>query len=64
MNKLLKVAIINWLLQNEKTWNRINACTENFKEYIYNKEGNFLIGGKETHNFIKKADELIYGSDE
>lgn len=28
MCKELKQAIINWLLENENQWQRVNACTE------------------------------------
>lgn len=46
MSKELKTAIIKWLLKNENQWQRVNACTEAFREYIYNKSGNYLIGGE------------------
>lgn len=61
INKELKRAIINWLLDNENQWQRINACVEWFREYIYNSEGNFLIGGEEVYDFICAADKLLYG---
>ena len=61
MYKELKQAIINWLLKNENQWQRVNACTEAFREYIYRKSGNYLIGGESVAEFIKAADKLIYG---
>lgn len=61
MYKELKAAILNWLLENENQWQRVNACVETFREYIYNKDGNYLIGGKDVAEFIKAADKLIYG---
>lgn len=63
MYKELKKAILLWLLENEDQWQRVNSCTENFKEYIYNKEGNYLIGGKNVADFITAADKLIYNKD-
>lgn len=60
MYKELKAAILKWLLENENEWHRVNACTEAFREYIYNKDGNYLIGGKIVAEFIKAADKLIY----
>lgn len=60
MSKELKIAIIKWLLENENQWQRVNACTEAFREYIYNKSGNYLIGGGAVAEFIKAADKLIY----
>lgn len=61
MCKELKQAIINWLLKNENQWQRVNACTEAFREYIYDKNGNYLIGGETVAEFIRAADKLIYG---
>lgn len=42
----LKKAIIEWLFDNPNQWNRVNSCVENFRAYIYDSAGNFLIGGK------------------
>ena len=60
MHKELKRAIINWLLDNENEWQRVNACKEEFRPYIYNAEGNYLIGGKEVADFIVNADKTLY----
>ena len=61
MNYELKKAIINWLLENENQWQRINACRENFRNYIYDNSGNHVIGGEVVSEFITKADKLIHG---
>ena len=61
MNKELKKAILIWLYENEERWQRSNSCSKEFREYIYNKEGNFLIGGEDILNFIRNADKLLYG---
>lgn len=60
MHKELKRAIINWLLDNENEWQRVNACKEEFRPYIYNAEGNYLIGGKEVADFIVNVDKTLY----
>lgn len=60
MNKELKRAILNWLLDNENAWQRTNACHDAFREYIYNNEGNYLIGGEIVSKFIHDAEELLY----
>lgn len=60
MLKELKKAIIEWLLENENQWQRVNSCIEKFRNYIYDSEGNFLIGGETVHDFIVAADKLIY----
>ena len=63
MHKELKGLIIQWLLDNENAWQRVNECTKHFKEYIYSSDGEFLIGGKTVHNFIVTADNLLYGKE-
>lgn len=60
MNKELKRAIVVWLLDNENEWQRLNKCTEEFRAYIYDVHGNYLIGGKDVSDFIKSADKLLY----
>ena len=60
MQKELKKEIIKWLLENESKWQRLIACTKEFRNYIYDNEGNYLIGGEEVSNFIEEADDLIY----
>lgn len=61
MYKELKQAIINWLFENENKWQRTAACREVFRAYIYDADGNYLIGGENVSNFISAADKLIYG---
>lgn len=61
MYKGLKEAIINWLFRNENEFSRVNACHKEFKEYIYDSKGNYIIGGKTVSEFIEQADKLIYG---
>ena len=61
MHHELKRAITNWLLDNPNTWQRVNACHEEFRAYIYNADGNYLIGGKEVSEFISKINKVIYG---
>ena len=60
----LKKAIIDWLFENKNAWQRTNACREYFRPYIYNSDGNYLIGGEEVSEFITSADKLIYGQEE
>ena len=60
MYKELKQAIIEWLLENKNQWQRLSACKEHFRNYIYDNEGNYIIGGKIVSDFINEADKLIY----
>lgn len=59
--KDLKKAIINWLLDHENEWQRVNACHDAFRQYIFDANGEFIIGGRDTSEFISKADELLFG---
>ena len=56
----LKKAIIDWLIENKNKWQRVTACHEAFRQYIYNNEGNYIIGGKVVSDFISAADDLLY----
>ena len=60
MHKELKKSIILWLLDNENVWQRVNACHKQFRSYIYDSDGNYLIGGEIVSNFISDADKLLY----
>lgn len=57
----LKKAIINWLLDHENEWQRLNACTAHFRRYIFDEDGEYIIGGEAVSDFIKRADELLFG---
>ena len=56
----LKQAIINWLLDNQNAWQRVNACRDAFRQYIYDEHGRYIIGGESVSNFISDADILLY----
>jgi len=60
MNKELKKEIFDYLYENETLWQRVNICREEFKEYIYDRNGNYLIAGEIVSNFIELADKLLY----
>ena len=60
MYKELKKEIIIWLLEHENEWQRVNACCEVFRPYIFDTNGNYLIGGEVVYNFICEADKLLY----
>ena len=56
----LKKAIIDWLIENGNTWQRTSACRTNFKQYIYDDAGKYIIGGQVVSDFIDEADKLLY----
>ena len=53
MNKELKRAIINFILDNEKEFQITNVTIEKFRNYIYDSSGSYLIGGEDVRYFIK-----------
>lgn len=55
----LKQAILNWIIENINEFQLVNACHKAFREYIYNAEGNYLIGGEKVSQFIDDAIKLI-----
>ena len=63
MYKELKQAFLKWLLENENQWNRVSACNEAFRAYIFDASGNYLIGGQVVSKFITDADKLLYGKE-
>ena len=60
MRTELKKQIIDWLFDNERVYNRLNKCVEKFRNYIYDNEGAYLIGGENVYEFIVEADTLLY----
>jgi len=59
MRTELKKAIIDFIFENEKQFQINNAVTQKFRAYIYDADGNFLIGGEDVSEFIDKAIKLI-----
>lgn len=57
----LKKAIIDWLVAHENEWQRVNACHDAFRFYIYDNKGEYLIGGEAVSEFISQADDLLFG---
>lgn len=55
----LKKAIIMWLLENYKAFNCLNECVNEFRAYIYDKSGNYLIGGEAVAKFINEQHKLL-----
>lgn len=56
----LKQAIINWLIENKNAWQRVNACRDHFRQYIFDEAGNYIIGGQAVSDFITNADVILY----
>lgn len=59
MNKELKRAIVNFIFDNEKEFQIVNATMNKFSKYIYDIDGEYLIGGEVVSQFIDDAIELL-----
>ena len=59
MHTELKKTIVNFIFDNEKEFQINNATTNKFRAYIYDTEGNYLIGGQEVSEFISNAIKLL-----
>jgi len=59
MKKELKKAIIDFIFEHEGEFQLINTTIEKFRLYIYDTEGEYLIGGDDVRDFICKAIEFI-----
>ena len=55
----LKKTIINYIIENNNLFNRMNNTVNHFKRYIYDENGEYMIWGEEVYDFIKKINELI-----
>lgn len=55
----LKRDIIDYILENINTFNLNNLVTENFREYIYDSNGDYLINGKNISDFISVMCDVL-----
>lgn len=59
MKKELKQAIINYIFDNENAFQLPNNIIDKFRNYIYDNTGDYLIGGEDVRDFIKKSIDLL-----
>lgn len=59
MNKELKKAIIDFMFENMKQYQLVNATKQKFRQYIYTPEGEYCFGGKKVSEFIDMTEKLI-----
>jgi len=61
MNEELKRHITSELIASRKVFNRLNYVIDEFKGFIYDKNGDFseLHNGEEVYEFIKKQDKRL-----
>jgi len=58
MNIKLKDEIIKVVQENKTEFQLVNNIVSEFKNYIYNDKGEYLIGGEEVSEFISDFIEL------
>lgn len=59
MDKELKRAIINCILDNCNNFQLHNAINKEFAAYMYDSKGNYLIGGEKVNKFISDSIKLL-----
>ena len=59
INRELIRNIMLWIIENEEDVQIKNNCVNNFKDYIYNKNGDYWIGGEQIDNFIYEQIDLL-----
>ena len=59
MKHQLMQAIFNYLIDNRNEFNLHNTTTKQFRAYIYDDKGEYLIGGEQVSQFISDAIKLI-----
>lgn len=59
MNIQLKKAIIDYIFENLTDYQLANNVTAKFRNYIYDNSGDYLIGGENVSDFIKKSIDII-----
>lgn len=59
MKKELKKAIVDYIFENEKSFQLTNNCTDKFSRYIYDQNGQYLIGGEDVRDFLLQAIALL-----
>lgn len=59
MHTELKKAIINSIFDGISNFQLTNFMVDKYRAYIYDANGEYLIGGKEVYQFIYDATKLI-----
>ena len=59
MNIELKKLIINYIIDNINEFQLCNSSITKFRPYIFDEEGDCLIGGDDVYEFIVASIELL-----
>jgi hypothetical protein len=55
----LKKAIVDYIIDNLTEFSLHNSTTNKFRAYIFDSEGEYLIGGERVSEFIDKSIKLL-----
>ena len=58
MNTELKKVIFLYMMENQNEFQLVNSTALKFRQYIYDENGMFIIGGEEILEFIKSVVKL------
>ena len=59
MNHTLQKAICEWVFNNLDEFQIVNRCMNEFRAYIFDAQGDYLIGGAQVANFIQQFIKLV-----
>lgn len=59
MQYTLMQRIFSRMIENRREFQLVNATVAEFRPYIYDDQGEFLIGGEQVYQFILDSHELI-----
>lgn len=59
MNLQLKKAIFNWMIDNSNEFQLVNETKKEFRQYIYNPNGEYCYGGEDVSNFIDSVYKIV-----
>lgn len=59
MQYSLMKRIFNYIIDNRDDFGLINAAVSEFRAYIYDDQGEHLIGGEQVHTFIVDSVTLM-----
>lgn len=59
MNWGLMQAIVEYMSDTHNDFQLVNNTVQQFRQYIYDDAGEYIIGGKQVASFIIKAEKLL-----
>lgn len=60
MQYSLMKRIFNYVVDNRNDFQVLNAAVSEFRAYIFDDQGEYLIGGEQVHTFIQDSLTLMH----